>query len=82
MLEKDVKYYVVKDSSEYGYILNNVFYEYAFGREVPTEIQNGNIIQYYGDGTGPLKPTIVATIEGDKITNLHGAVLKLQTNKP
>lgn len=82
MLGKDVKYYVVKDFHEYGHILNNVFYEYTFGRELPIEIRDGKIIQGYREGTGELVPTVVATIEGNKITNLHGAVFQLQTEKP
>ena len=82
MLENDVKYYVVRDFHEYGYILNNVFYEYAFGIELPINIENGQIIHSTGTDMVNFKPEVIATINGNTVVNNQGAVFQLQTEKP
>lgn len=82
MLQNDVKYYVVKERQEYGHILNNVFYEYAFGTELPIKIEDGQIIQSISTDKINFKPEVIATIEGNTVTNKHGAVFQLKTEKP
>lgn len=82
MLLNDVKYYVVRGGVEYGHVLNGVFFEYAFGVELPINIENRKIVQLVSKDMKDFESTVLGIIDEDTVVNRHGAVFKLQAERP